>query len=181
MYGPVIEGKKCKLRPHTQKDAHVFVQMLADPMVTKYLVRQEPLSITRELEWIEARATDRTTLGWTIEVDGKCVGTVGIDAIDWRNGHGTVGIFIGQPELWGKGITTEVAQLVVHYVFTQTPLRKLKSGYLEPNVASAKAQARIGLREVGRWQGEYFRDGQWADHVLTELTREEWVTAQLAR
>ncbi len=181
MYGPVIEGKKCKLRPHTQQDAHLFIQMLADTKVTKYLVRQEPLSITRELEWIEARATDRNTLGWTIEVDGKCIGMIGIDAIDWKNGHGTVGIFIGRSELWGRGITTEVAQLVAHYVFTQTPLRKLKSGYLAPNVASASAQARIGLREVGRWRAEYFRDGQWVDHVLTELTREEWVAAQLAR
>jgi RimJ/RimL family protein N-acetyltransferase len=181
MYGPVIEGAKCKLRPHIEKDAHLFVQMLADPEVNKYLSMQSPPSIRAELEWIEARAKDPRTLGWTVEVDGKCVGYVGVDAIDWRNGHGTVGIFIGRSNLWGKGITSEAAQLVARYVFTQTPLRKIKAGYLAPNVASAKAQARIGLREVGRWHAEYFRDGQWVDHVLTELTREEWVAGQLSR
>lgn len=181
MYGSIIEGEKCKLRPHTEKDAHVFAGMMANPEVNRYLSNQHPLSIRSELEWIEARATDPRTIGWTIEVDGKCVGMVGIDAIDWKNGHGTVGIFIGKPELWGKGITTEVAQLVAHYAFTQVQLRKLKASYLAPNEASAKAQARIGLREVGRWHGEYFRDGQWVDHVLTELTREKWVAAQLGK
>ncbi len=181
MYGPIIEGEKCKLRPHTEKDAHIFVVMIADPDVNRYLSGQHPLSIRSELNWIEARATDPTTIGWTIEVDGKCIGMVGIDAIDWKNGHGTVGIFIGRSNLWGKGITTEVAQLVARYVFTQTPMRKLKAGYLAPNEASAKAQARIGLREVGRWHAEYFRDGQWVDHVLTELTRAEWIAAQLSK
>jgi RimJ/RimL family protein N-acetyltransferase len=181
MYGPIIEGEKCKLRPHTEKDAHSFVVMIADPEVNRYLSSQHPLSIRSELEWIEARATDRSTIGWTIEVDGECVGMVGIDAIDWKNGHGTVGIFIGRSGLWGRGITTEVAQMVARYVFTQTPLRKLKAGYLAPNAASAKVQTRIGLREVGRWHAEYFRDGQWVDHVLTELTRDEWVAAQLSK
>lgn len=181
MYGPVIEGEKVKLRPHIEKDAHAFIRMLADPMVNRYLARQEPPSIQGELDWVEAKAKDPNSVGWTIEVDSKCVGTVGFDAINWRNGHATVGIFIGDPDLWGQGITTEVARLVAHYAFTQLPLRKVKSGYLEPNTASAKAQARIGLREVGRWHAEYFRDGQWVDHVLTELNREDWVAAQLSK
>jgi len=174
MYGPAIEGNLVRLRPHQPSDAADFIRMLANPLVTRYLVSQEPLSLEAELQWIEARATDPNTLGWTIEVDGHCVGSVGFDAIDWRNGHATVGIFIGRPEIWGKGITTEVARLLVSYAFTQLPIRKIKSGYLEPNVASAKVQARVGLREVGRLHDEVWRDGRWVDHILTELTREEW-------
>ncbi len=180
MYGPIIGGEKSKLRPHTEKDAHVFVRMLANPVVTRYLQRQEPPSVRSELEWIHARAIDPNTYSWTIEVDGNCVGSIGFDAIDWRNGVATVGIFIGETDLWGQGIATEAAQLVLRHGFMVLPLRKIKAGYLEPNQASAKIQTNFG-REVGRWHDEYWRDGQWVDHVLTELTREEWLVAQLSK
>lgn len=178
MYGPRIEGEKVVLRPHQPEDAAEFIRMLAIPEVTRYLGRQEPMSLDGELQWLEAHATNPNTVGWTIEVDGKCVGNVGFDAIDWRNGHAAVGIFIGDPSLWGQGITTEVARLLAEYAFTQLPLRKIKSGYLEPNTASARAQARVGLCEVGRWHAEHWRNGQWVDHVLTELTREQWLYDQ---
>ncbi|HSR25731.1 MAG TPA: GNAT family protein, partial [Candidatus Eisenbacteria bacterium] len=50
----------------------------------------------------------------------------------------------------------------------------LKSGYLEGNEASRRAQASAGYREVGRLRHEFFRDGRWIDHILTELLREDW-------
>lgn len=51
-------------------------------------------------------------------------------------------------------------------------LRKLKSGYIEGNVASARAKAAAGYHEVGRWHRDRFVDGEWRDHVLTEVLRE---------
>ena len=178
MYGPRIEGEKVVLRPHRPEDAEDFIRMLADPKVNQYLARREPMSLQAELDWIEARATDPNSYGWTIEVDGQCVGTVGFDHIDWRRGVGSVGIFIGTIELWGRGITTEVAKLLARHAFLELGLRKIQAGYLEPNKASGKAQARIGLVEVGRWKADHLRDGVWVDHVLTELHRDDWLRAQ---
>lgn len=178
MYGPVIEGTKCKLRPMIEKDAHVFVRMLSNPKVTRYLQLQEPPSVRAELDWIEVRATDPNTLSWTIEVEGRCVGSVGFDAIDWRNQTATIGIFIGDTGLWNLGIATEAANLAVRHGFVALPLRKIKAGFLAPNEASGKLQLKLG-REVGRWHAEYWRDGQWVDHVLTELNRDEWFAQQL--
>ena len=65
-------------------------------------------------------------------------------------------------------------QLRAEYAFTQTPLRALRSGYLDGNVASARAQKSAGYQEVGRWHDDAFVDGKWIDHVLTELLREDW-------
>jgi RimJ/RimL family protein N-acetyltransferase len=70
-------------------------------------------------------------------------------------------------------------QLRADYAFTQLPLRKLKSGYLEGNVASARAQKSAGYREVGRWHKDRFIDGEWVDHVLTEVMREDWEKARV--
>jgi RimJ/RimL family protein N-acetyltransferase len=61
--------------------------------------------------------------------------------------------------------------------FTQLPLRKLKSAYLEGNEASARAQAAAGYREAGRYRADMFVDGRRRDHVMTEVLREDWEKA----
>ena len=68
-------------------------------------------------------------------------------------------------------------QLRTRYAFTQLPLRKLKAAYYDGNVASAKAQAAAGYREVGRYREDVFIDGRWRDHVITEVLREDWEKA----
>jgi len=55
------------------------------------------------------------------------------------------------------------------------PLRKLKSSYFDGNVASGKAQAAAGYREVGRHHADRFVDGRWVDEILTEVMREDWL------
>jgi RimJ/RimL family protein N-acetyltransferase len=45
---------------------------------------------------------------------------------------------------------------------------------MEGNEASRKAQTRVGYREVGRRNQQYFRSGGWLDEILTEVLREDW-------
>src|SRR5207247_8566019 len=94
---------------------------------------------------------------------------------DGQNGVGGGGSVIGDEKRWGKGIGRELMQLRAEYAFMQTPLRKLKSGYIEGNEASARAQAACGYVEAGRWRKDRFVDGEWRDLILTELLREDWV------
>jgi len=65
-------------------------------------------------------------------------------------------------------------QLRAAYAFTHTPLRKLKSGYIDGNLASARAQKAAGYKEIGRLREENFGEGKWRDMILTELLREDW-------
>src|SRR3989442_35788 len=77
----------------------------------------------------------------------------------------------------GIGRGRQEMSLRDRYAFTQVPLRKLKSGYLAGNDASARAQAAAGYREVGRHEKDMFSDGEWRDHVMTEVMREDWLKA----
>ena len=102
------------------------------------------------------------------------MGTTGIREIDWKNGFGTTGTLIGDRSMWGQGIGRETMQLRAGYAFTQLPLRKLKSAYFDGNVASGRAQAAAGYREVGRHRADRFVDGRWVDEIITELLRVDW-------
>jgi RimJ/RimL family protein N-acetyltransferase len=179
MYGPVIQGNLIKLRPPLSEDAAAMTTWFEDLEVTRFIKLRHPPSLDAEKEFLERTARDPDSVFWALEYEGRLVGGTSIVAIDWKHGSGTTGTVIGDKAAWGKGLAHELMQLRADYAFTQLPLRKLKSGYLEGNVASARAQKSAGYREVGRWHKDRFIDGEWVDHVLTEVMREDWEKARV--
>jgi RimJ/RimL family protein N-acetyltransferase len=181
MYGPVIQGKLVRLRPPRPDDADVMVAWFEDLEATHFLKLRNPPSLQAENEWLERTAADPNSVVWVVEFEGRTVGTTAIRDIDWMNGSGRTGTLIGDKAVWGKGLGREVMQVRTQYAFTQLPLRKLKSSYYDGNVASGRAQAAAGYREVGRYRGDRWVDGEWRDHILTEVLREDWEKAQAKR
>jgi ribosomal-protein-alanine N-acetyltransferase len=175
MNGPVIQGKLCRLRPPRPEDAEVMATWFEDLDTSQFLGLRNPPSVEMEKEWLEKGSKDANSVLWVVEADGRVVGTTGIRDIDWKNGFGTTGTLIGDRSVWGKGIGRESMQLRARYAFTQLPLRKLKSSYFDGNVASGRAQAAAGYREVGRYRKDRYVDGRWVDEIVTEVLREDWL------
>lgn len=178
MYGPVLTGSTFRLRPPREEDARLFSEWFADLEVTRYLKLRTAPSVQQEREWVERNAASDTDIVWCIEFEDRLVGTTGVHAIDWRNGHGRTGTVLGDRAAWGKGIGGELMCVRRDYLFREFRLNKLKSGYLEGNEASARAQRAAGYREVGRLHQEFFREGQWLDQIYTEVLRADWERLQ---
>ena len=174
MYGPVIEGKLVRLRPPRPEEAPEIATWFEDMEVTRFLKLRNPPTVEAEKEFMEKLGRDPDVIWWAVEHEAKLVGGTSIVRIDWKHSFGTTGTVLADKKVWGKGLGREVMQLRAEYAFTQTPLRALRSGYIEGNVASARAQKSAGYKEVGRWHDDAFVDGKWRDHVLTELLRSDW-------
>ncbi len=154
-----------------------MITWFEDLEVTHFLVFRNPPNLEYEKEWLDKMARDPNELYWVIEHEGRAVGGTGIHGINWKQGWGTTGTVIGDKKVWGKGLGRELMQLRARYAFTELPLRKLKSGYLDGNEASGKAQAAAGYREVGRYRKEQFAGGTYVDMIITEVLREDWEKA----
>jgi len=176
MYGPLLQGKLATLRPPRPDDADTMIKWFEDLEVTRFLELRHPLSLVVERDWLDRMARDPDEILWVVEHEGRAVGSTGIHHIDWKHGIGTTGTAIGDKTAWGKGLGGEVMRLRAEYAFTQLPLRKLKSAYIDGNEASGRAQAACGYVQVGRHKAERFVDGQWRDEILTELMRDDWAT-----
>ena len=181
MYGPIIQGKLVRLRPPKPDEAVAISTWFEDLEVTRFLKLRHPPTVEFEKEFLERIGRDPDAVWWAVEHEGRLVGGTSIVRIDWKHGFGTTGTVLADKNVWGKGLARELMQLRAAYAFTQLPLRKLKSGYLDGNVASARAQKAAGYKEVGRWTADRFIDGKWVDHVLTELLREDWERAHPGR
>jgi [ribosomal protein S5]-alanine N-acetyltransferase len=175
MFGPVIQGQVARLRPPRTEDAANMITWFEDMEVTHHLFRRNPPSLEEEKEWIERMARDPNEVLWIVEHEGRAVGDTAIHGISWRDGSAMTGTVIGDKTVWGRGLGREVMQLRVRYAFTQLPLRKLKSGYLDGNEASGRAQAAAGYREVGRYRQEHFVGGSYVDLIVTEVLRDDWL------
>ena len=175
MYGPVLQGKLVRLRPLRAEDAPLMITWFEDMEVIRFLTFRNPPTLEFEKEWVEKAGRDPNSVLWAVEHDDRTVGTTGIHLIDWKNGTGTTGTLIGDKAVWGKGLARELMQLRARYAFMELPLRKLKSGYLDGNEASGRAQSAAGYKVVGRHKAEQFFGGTWHDLVITEVMREDWL------
>ncbi len=109
MLGPILLGTAgVSLRPPTLADAQLMQRMQTLPETTRYWG-------PRYGEYTEAHVEERfkrlvsgeNSINWSIQLDGDPVGFTGIFNIDWIRRDAETGIFIGRPDLYGRGVATE--------------------------------------------------------------------------
>ncbi len=167
-----MEKVHFKLRPVNKDDAKKYVEYLRDPEVSIWLEDEvqnikDPISVENYLLY-----------GWfrqSIEHNGKFIGASGLDLINKENKVARFFIVIGEKELWGKGIGTEVIKLIIKYGFENLKLRKINSDFLSPNEAVKIIHEKIGFKQEGLLRQDSKRNEKWTDRVLVSILPEEFV------
>ena len=178
MYGPVLRGEKCTLRPPRLDEAPIYISWFADLEVIRYTLQVGPFSLWQEEDFLKRVAEDPNGISWVIEVDGRPVGFTGVAGINWRNGNGESGIVIGEKSVWRRGVATEAMALRTDYCFRELRLHKIRTRVYMENEASKRALMKNGYRETGIQREETFRDGRWHDIWCGEVLRESWEQTQ---
>lgn len=86
----------------------------------------------------------------------------------------TLGYWCGQP-FAHQGHTSEAVRLLLDHAFGALALHRIEAGCLPDNLPSRGLLQKVGLREEGYARGYLRINGEWADHVLFGVTKEEWV------
>ncbi len=178
MFGPVLRGEKCTLRPPRKEDLTTYQRWFEDTETLRFLPGLGPLSDSQEEEWFKRTGEDPNGVAWAIEVDGRVVGTTGIHGIDHRHGHGETGLVIGDKSMWRKGIASEAMALRTGFCFRELNLHKIRTRAFMENKASIRALEKAGYRQSGVLRQEFYRDGRWHDVWTGEVLREDWERAQ---
>lgn len=160
------------LRPARGEDVLPYTAYLADPGITVWLDNsaQVPIPPSR----VEAILLHEAWCLWSIECDGRFVGVTSLYGPDLGRGQARFSIVLGDPEVWGRGLGTEVTRRVVDHAFRNLGLHKVSSDYLEPNAASRAIHERVGFVEEGRLREDAWRQGRWVDRILLSLLASEW-------
>jgi RimJ/RimL family protein N-acetyltransferase len=146
-----LVGKLVKLRALRPDDAETLVANAADPEFGRYLGGWSwiPYSVEDAREFIARRDPARVT--WAVEVleDATCIGTAGLQDLDFRNRHCYWGIGIGPPNRWGQGYGTEACILSVRFAFRQLGMEKVYLQVHQGNERGRRAYEKAGFSVEG--------------------------------
>ncbi|WP_338130372.1 GNAT family protein [Cohnella ginsengisoli] len=151
---PHIIGKRVRLREYRHEDLVPIRQWVNDEAITGFL--SDIFLFPHGLESTEGFLADMMdprpdSRGFVIaEADTELyIGQIGLDAIEWKNRCGRIGIVIGAPERCGQGLGTEAMRLLCGYAFKELNLNRLELEVYDFNERAYRSYLKCGFVEEG--------------------------------
>jgi [ribosomal protein S5]-alanine N-acetyltransferase len=85
----------------------------------------------------------------------------------------TLGYWVGEPYA-RRGYISAATRLILRFSFGQLGLHRIEASCLPANVASQGLLEKVGFVREGHARAYLRIKGEWRDHVLYGLTREDW-------
>lgn len=174
-----LAGVVVTLRSIELADAQRYVDWLADPNITRYMITGAQ-TIESELAWINHVLASEEDLVLAIcmtEDDGtlRHIGSCGLHHIDRTAGHAELGIFIGDSSVHGRGIGRDAISVVITHAFFKLGLFKVWAKVYSPNLASRAMCHRAGLVQEGVLCGHRVLPEGRVDEYLFAAFDSAWI------
>lgn len=181
----VIQGERIFLRPLEAADAELYRRWRADalPMALAGWRDPAPMSLAAVQARIERLAKDQGDYLYNFVIcllaDERPIGEVMLADVDRRNGSAEVGIFIGEPEEWGKGYGTEALRALVDFGFGELRLERIWLEVWTENARARRAYEKAGFALEGTIRNDRYEFGVLTSGDIMSVLRDEWLAPLL--
>lgn len=165
------------LRDFRSADAPAVHRWFNTARVTEGLVeRRESFSEQQARSWVESAAraggADRK---WAVTVDERDepAGFTALYGIG-RQAAPELGILIGDPDLWGRGVGTEAQRLTIARAFDELGAHRVVELILARHGAARRVVERLGFQLEGTMRGHVARGGELLDVAVYGLAPEDF-------
>lgn len=178
-HAPIIflRGNRIGMGPLRRDLLTTYQRWLNTLQVTRTLmVGSRPMTEEAERAWMDSALTSSTDAVFTMYelTTMRPIGNVGLHNIDHLNGTADFGIFIGEPEIWGKGYGTEATRLMLAYGFDVLGLHNIMLKVFTHNPAAMRAYERAGFKRVGVRRGAVKVGRDRYDEVFMDATGDDF-------
>jgi len=179
LVGKTAKGQELVLRRYCPEDLDLVGSWINTPEMRSKLSVEYPISLKEEGTYLEKAmaplGSNPTEIHLAICLEGAIIGGCGLHEISSKHRRAVVGLYIGNQELRGLGIGSEVYRLLAEFAFKEMNLESLRADVYEHNVASQRLHERMGFQLVGRIPKWFFREGEYRDVFIYYLSREMWL------
>jgi RimJ/RimL family protein N-acetyltransferase len=177
-----ISGSKTVLKEFTREHLHDerYFRWLRDVEVVLSIYRVEyllPITLESVEKYVNSVLSSGTDCFFAVhdKTTDEFVGTQRIGHIDWRAGTADIGVLIGDRAHWGKGYATDAVRAACRYAFDILSLRRLTGGTPSSNEGMRRCFAKLGFKEEGCRRSHLLIRGQYEDHIVYGLLKEEFI------
>ena len=164
-----------RIRKFTKDDIPLKVKWINDERNNQFLHYDLPLTVEKTEKWFESHIGDKSRFDATIEADEKPCGTIGLLAIDRKNGKAEYYIALGEPDTKGKGIALKASELLLEYAFQYLNLHRI---YLYTETENLQAQylfEKIGFVKEGYLKDDILSHGKYVDRYIYGICKADYL------
>jgi ribosomal-protein-alanine N-acetyltransferase len=165
-----LVGSVVELRPACTDDVGpAYVRWMNDPEVTRFLESRFRSWDERELvAYVEGVVADPDVhmFGIWLREEDEHVGNIKIGPLVPAHRRGDIGLLIGEPTAWGRGVGTESIELLSRWAFDELGLAKITAGAYAKNGGSVRAFEKAGFEIEARLVRHYLDGDDWDDGIL---------------
>ena len=169
------------LRPITQRDREVWRRVRAANH--EWLRRwdatapsgsqAQPRSFSAMVRAMRREARAGRQLPFVVEYDGHFVGQLTVsNVVRGSAQYASVGYWIDEAYA-GRGIITRAVAMAIDHCFVTVGLHRIEVAIRPENTSSLRVVEKLGIKEIGYAPRFLHIDGDWRDHKLFAITREE--------
>ncbi|WP_404450597.1 GNAT family N-acetyltransferase [Virgibacillus necropolis] len=112
-------------------------------------------------------------LNWCVEYKGRCIGEARLTVSDQDNrAKYAVGLF--DSSVWGRGLGTEITQLVLQYAFEELSLHRVDLRVLEYNHRAIACYEKCGFFKEGVEREGALIEGKYETDVMMSILDREY-------
>lgn len=173
-------GKKCYLSPAEPEDGDLIARWYNDGEISAaesnvYMA----LSAGQVRERVQTMIDGGDTSFIVVDLaTDRPVGMVDLEA-NLVFGNATLGIVIGEKEIWGRGYAREAILLILDFAFNALNLHNVMLGVYAFNTRAVRLYRSIGFKEIGRKREYMLMAGQRVDMIMMDILSTEYESVYL--
>ncbi|MEW2490050.1 GNAT family protein [Streptomyces sp. NPDC048411] len=174
-----ITGPRLQLRELHSRDVDALHAIQGDADVTRHM-KLEPRTreevehaISCSITSAGAEPRNIYMLAVVCSEERQLIGYADLDLDPFAEKAATIG-FMLRPDIWGRGLGTEVVHLLCALGFHHLGLHRIWATRSPLNAASGKTLLKAGMTEDGRIRDHVFVDGAWRDSITYSVLNHEW-------
>ena len=172
-----METQNFIIRETEFRDYEYFAIWEKDPVVTKHLSFDEERTyedvVTEGL--YNKFSSERMDLTIVERDTDKPVGRIYISRIDKHcDSLDITKFYIGDPQMWGKGVGREIMNEVLEYCFTFLHMERVTLDYYTGNKRASSLYESLGFKSEGVARNATKKDGRYYDLNLMSMLRSEF-------
>ncbi len=175
----LLQGERVHLTAIRRDDIDTYKKWFTNPEFLRLKSGGVAAPRTQERleQWLDATAKDKDSYNFSIRLreDDRLLGNCDVEIESQNSRHGWVGIFIGEPDDWGKGYGTEAMSILVRFGFMELNLHRITLNVFAYNERGIKSYEKVGFVHEGTNREALYRDGTYHDVHVMGILRRDWL------